>query len=397
MARVVVAAVCVAWCAHGLVSPGPSVSRRVAVARSSSSAAVERREGALGRFAGSVMGKVFKPAAANPSGVLDQFDKLKRESRSVRQTAYDEPQSARLAYLRGAASSLKVGLVRGLAFDVGVVVAVAVAIAGLDFSGFFKLRLSPLPLALTAPVIALLIAFRTNAAFARWSEARSLWGGLVARVRDLTRQGTSLPSWEKGRYRFSALAVAFAYALKAHLAEIAVGRDESEKERGELRADLGALLGRLEADEIMRAAHKPHAVTKIMTRVLGEANLEPGLQARVDEGISDLLDYVGLSERIVKTPIPLLYTRLAARALCGWLFFLPPVLLGLGLAFSQVVAATALAATLLLAADEVGVRIEEPFSVLPLAAICDGLRAEYDTLIQAQMYGGAQPTDASYV
>lgn len=323
-----------------------------------------------------------------PSKVLERFDGPKG-SRSLRETLYDEPKwqhrMSLTRYFRTTLSSLRLGVVRGLAVDLAMVLATALVVAGLDLLGFLKLRMSPLPLSLTSPVLALLLACRTNAAYARWWEARSIWGGLINRVRDLNRQGTAM-NWEKGGYKFAALAVAFSYTLKVHLRDMACGKEATAAEHEELRADLTALLGRADADAILAQDHRPHAVTKAMTSVLGGANLEPSIQARVDEGISELLDYVGLCERIVKTPIPVLYTRLTACSLCAWLLFLPSALLGIGFGFWHTVFGSAITASVLLAIDEIGVQIEEPFSTLPLAAICDGLRSEYDRAIQNTVY-----------
>lgn len=285
-------------------------------------------------------------------------------------------------------TALKSGILRSLAVDVAAVLVTAFVVAGVDLLGLLKLRMSAIPLMLTFPALALLLTFRTNAAYSRWREARSIWSGLTNKVRVLHRQGTSTPTWERGAYRFSALAVAFAYTLNVHLRDITRGKAAciAAGEHEELRADLSALLGRTDADGIMQSEHRPQAVTKAMTKVLGEANLEPSLQARVDEGISELLDDLGLCERIAKTPIPHFYTRLTAGSLCAWLLFLPSALLSFGFGFKQVLLGSTMLSATLLAIDEFGVQTEEPFSTLPTAEMCDNLRGEYERAIQSKMY-----------
>ncbi|MEQ9409309.1 MAG: bestrophin family protein [Fuerstiella sp.] len=74
------------------------------------------------------------------------------------------------------------------------------------------------PHALFALVLGWLLVFRTNSAYARWWEARKLWGGLVnisrnmaIKVADLVRAGDS----ELNKFRIEI--VAFAYGLKDHL------------------------------------------------------------------------------------------------------------------------------------------------------------------------------------
>jgi hypothetical protein len=52
---------------------------------------------------------------------------------------------------------------------------------------YFALQTTPL-LSLTSPSLGLLLVFRTNAAYARWTEARALWSTVNARSWDLMRQ-----------------------------------------------------------------------------------------------------------------------------------------------------------------------------------------------------------------
>lgn len=259
----------------------------------------------------------------------------------------------------------------GLATNFGAVVTVAVTVASLDLLGLAKLRISAVPLVATSPLLALLLVARMNAAYARWWEARTIWSQIKNRVRDLNRQGNSY--WKSGGDRFAGLAVAFAYSLKSHL------RGGAEPE--ELQSNLTAVVGRTQSEAIMREEHRPHAVTKAMTKALGLARLSPQLQARVDQGISDLLDHVGNCERILNTPIPRAYSFFTAKALSAWMLFLPSALLGVGYGFWQVVLGTTMTAALLLGIDQVGRQIENPFSVLPLDEVCRGLRGEFERIV----------------
>lgn len=315
-----------------------------------------------------------------------RFSFLKRKQSPAEVVEEAVAKSPRPRYVRSALGSMKVG---GYVTDLLAFSSAAVVVAGLDLMGFVKLKLSALPLTLTAPFLGMLLAFRTKSSLGRWMEGRSIWTGLVKDITDLNRKATAIREWESGRYKFSALGVAFAFVLKVHLREMAVGR--SDEEREELRIQLEELVGRAEAEAILRAGHRPHAVANAMTRLLEQANLEPSLQARVDKGISKLLDYVGLCERLVKTPIPVVSTKLTERAVCAWLLFLPSALLGVGLGFAHTVLGTAISAAGLLAVDNLSVQIEEPFSVLPLNQICDNLRGDYDRILMNTVYSNQQP------
>ena len=67
-------------------------------------------------------------------------------------------------------------------------------------------------------VLGLLLVFRTNTAYERWTEGRKLWGQLVNDSRNITlkiRSFIKVPDDEK--YHFGELVISFAYALKHHL------------------------------------------------------------------------------------------------------------------------------------------------------------------------------------
>lgn len=55
-----------------------------------------------------------------------------------------------------------------------------------------KFQIDIMPFSLLAPVLALLLVFRTNASYQRFDEARKVWGSNVNRSRDLARQVHSL-------------------------------------------------------------------------------------------------------------------------------------------------------------------------------------------------------------
>lgn len=50
------------------------------------------------------------------------------------------------------------------------------------------LRSSSLPYQLTAPALALLLVFRTEASYSRYEEGRKAWVGIIAGTNDLARQ-----------------------------------------------------------------------------------------------------------------------------------------------------------------------------------------------------------------
>lgn len=84
----------------------------------------------------------------------------------------------------------------------------------------------------------------------------------------------------------------------------------------------------------------------------------------LDNNLNSLMTSIGACETLLKTPIPLSYTRHTSRLLVIWVSSLPIIL------WDQCRYATvpvaAVIAFLLLGIEEIGVQIEEPFSILPL-------------------------------
>merc|ERR1719231_1071551 len=82
------------------------------------------------------------------------------------------------------------------------------------------------------------------------------------------------------------------------------------------------------ADAIMEAKNRPIFCLAAMSATLRKADIDPINSARIDSTISILVDLTGANERIFKSPIPLVYTRLTARFLSVFLVLLPLALWG---------------------------------------------------------------------
>lgn len=93
---------------------------------------------------------------------------------------------------------------------------------------------------------------------------------------------------------------------------------------------------------------------------------------RIDENVRYFEDVVGACERIFRTPIPVAYTRHTSRFLSLWAL-LVPFALWHDFKWSALLFAPMLT-FLLFAIEEIGVQLEEPYSMLPLAQICETIR-----------------------
>eukprot|EP00962_Isochrysis_galbana_P021537 scaffold6354_cov126-Isochrysis_galbana.AAC.14 len=110
-------------------------------------------------------------------------------------------------------------------------------------------------------------------------------------------------------------------------------------------------------------------------------------RSRIDSSITTLVDLTGACERIFKSPVPLVYTRHTSRFLALFLIFLPFGLwptMGDSWNHWATVPAADVVAFFLLGIEEIGIQIEEPFSILPIEAFCNGaIAATIDELVSS--------------
>ena len=232
------------------------------------------------------------------------------------------------------------------------------------------------PFGIAMPALSLLLVFRTNTGYARWNEARTLWGGVVNTCRNVARQSnTFYPNDARGdvmRGRMVANTVAYVKALRNFLR----GPADDETYRRELEdlANAG-YISYNQVDSTMAAKNRPMFCLQAMSANLREVGLRDMDRSRVDTSIAGLVDLTGACERIFKSPVALVYTRHTARFLTAFLLLLPFGLWDTAGKYWNhwlTVPETALLAFFLLGIEEIGIQIEEPFSILPLEALCDG-------------------------
>ena len=254
------------------------------------------------------------------------------------------------------------------------------------------LRLPALPFTISLPALSLLLVFRTNTGYSRWNEARTLWGGLINNCRNVVRQTNTFfpndPHHNQLKRRMAAETAAFIKALRNFLR----GPADDETFRGELYELVGAgLMTPEQAEATMAAKNRPMFCLSAMSATLRKADLPPISAARIDSTISVLVDLTGANERIFKSPIPLVYTRLTSRFLTTFLTLLPLALwaqLGESWNHWATIPAEFMISFFLFGIEEVGIQIEEPFSILPLESFCDGaIAATSEEMLRAEQSG----------
>jgi putative membrane protein len=218
------------------------------------------------------------------------------------------------------------------------------------------LTLDGLPLAPLGSALTIFLAFRTNAAYGRWWEARQLWGSLVNTSRALARQfltliDSSTPGADTLKHQLVRYQIAFAHSLRCHL------------RRQNPFPEFGNTLNRAQIEELRGYDNVPAAINLKMGELLQKAR-EQGLvdsirAVAIDENLTQLSNIQGACERIKNTPLPRQFAYLP-RILVNVFCYLVPLGLVADLGLMTPIASVLISFTFI-AADLVGSDIENPF------------------------------------
>lgn len=248
---------------------------------------------------------------------------------------------------------------------------VAAAIFQLRATGILTAVFPAAGHSLAGAFLGLLVTFRTNSAYARFWEARILWGGIMNTCRNLA---VGARTWIKPRKPLQARR--FAEAL--HRFPQAMGRQcrlETTTEPTDVCLQMQTQL------------HEAALATS-WNGPMGLYELQLAEQAR---HVDKLVDATGAINRIIKTPLPLSYSRHTSRFLTVWCTTLPFALGGCG--FLPTLGVVMMVSWLVLGIDSIGQLLEQPFSQskdngdafdygLPVEVLASGVAAEVKRIEQ---------------
>lgn len=215
------------------------------------------------------------------------------------------------------------------------------------------------PFALLGIALSVFLAFRNNACYDHWWEARKHWGELIIVSRNLSRQTLLLNDISEDgvlvRRRLLGLAIAFAQSLVLHL------RPGANAEK---------VLRRLPAEVLARykaTRNPPEILLFAMQEELLKLHSKDKLRdipfQMLDRTIGEMAAVQGACERLRSTPVPFGYTLLLHRTAYVFCFLLPfgfANTLGWATPF-----AAALVAYTFFGLDALSSELEEPFGELP--------------------------------
>lgn len=220
-------------------------------------------------------------------------------------------------------------------------------------------------------VLGWMLVFRTNTAYHRWWEARTLWGALVNACRNLAAKSHDLTTLsEPIQLEVRRLLKAFPFALRDHLRSEGCLQKipDLEGAKGEVKHVPGFLVGRLY--QAFREGRKSGQIDGDELRI-------------IDEDLRRLLDITGGCERIYKTRIVRSYRVFARQCVFLYLVTLP---WGISDGFRfWTFPLTVITAYFMLGLETVAEHVEEPFGYdeddLDLDGLCETISVTVDEIM----------------
>lgn len=211
-------------------------------------------------------------------------------------------------------------------------------------------------------VLSLLLAFRSNQAYDRWWEARTIWGAVVNDSRSLTRQVLSLMD---ATYQSEDL-ILFQERFVKRQAAWCHSLGQSLRKTDPLKG-VDRLLSRRELSYLMRYDNVPAALLLLHGKDLKYA-MEQGWinqyqQIAIDTTLSRLCDSMGKCERIKNTVFPATYSLYTHFTVIFFILLLPFALIDV-LGFMEIPLVVAIAASFLLI-EKMAINLQDPFENKP--------------------------------
>ncbi|BEP96981.1 bestrophin family ion channel (plasmid) [Acidovorax sp. A79] len=244
----------------------------------------------------------------------------------------------------------------------------------------WKIQLTFVPFSLIGLTLAIFLGFRNSTSYARYWEARMLWGVLLNDTRSLVRQALTHIDDPSHTRDFAMYLIAFVHALRHQLR----GSDPSP--------DLRRLLSDSDCVRLQNLRYKPAALLLHASHWVREKRqegvLSPVLVPVIESSMTHLCDALGGCERIANTPIPFTYSVLIHRTVFTYCLLLPFGLVDSIGAMTPVVAG--FIAYTFFALEAVAAEIEEPFGMAPNDLALDAMSSMIEESLR-EMLGEQLP------
>lgn len=240
-----------------------------------------------------------------------------------------------------------------------------------------RVPLDTAPFSLIGVSLAIFLAFRNNASYQRYLEARQHWGRiLVASRAAMSAILAYMPGISSEHQLYANRLIAFSHLLRHQL------------RNSDPREEIEPLLGEEEAELLVERAYRPISLLLVLRRSLGSGMMQQtSLMLILDRQLDALSEAVGGCERIANTPVPYPYAVLLHRTIYIYCFLLPFGLVHAIGAATPVIAV--FVAYTLFALEAIAQDIGEPFGNAPnnlaLEAICRTIERSVLELVEAPL------------
>ena len=240
----------------------------------------------------------------------------------------------------------------------------------------WKIPLNFVPFSLIGLTLAIFLGFRNSTSYARYWEARTLWGTLLNETRVLVRQALTLTgSPASDAPALTARLIAFVHALRHQL------------RMTDPTADLERLLSAQECSRLQPVRYKPAMLLLMAGEWLRDrreaGQLAPALAQAMEVPLGRLTEALGGCERIASTPIPFTYSVIIHRTIYLYCVLLP---FGLVDAIGPMTPVfVAFIAYTFFALEALGAEIEEPFGIEPNDLALDAMSAMIEATLREMM------------
>lgn len=263
-----------------------------------------------------------------------------------------------------------------------------------------KLTLPALPFTLSSPALGLLLVFKTNASYGRWSEARNTWSKVIAQSRNAIRMVSTFVDEnneicsEDDYLKVTQLSNAI-WLLSRTLMNSLSGPEDEQNYRNEVMevySSSGFEKDVYVAEKIIESSDRTMMALAHASKTLNAVPVDEKRRVETDKSLVIIGDCIGVCEKIYSSPVPLVYTRHTGRFLSLWMILLPTALYDafydknvLDTTFGTLqclplIPATALVGLFLFGIEELAIQLEEPFSILPMQKFCDDIKRSSNTI-----------------
>ncbi|MBV8272190.1 MAG: hypothetical protein JO067_07955 [Cupriavidus sp.] len=219
----------------------------------------------------------------------------------------------------------------------------------------WKVSLNFVPFSLIGLTLAIFLGFRNSTSYARYWEARTLWGSVLIESRSLVRQALTLTADTDAARQLARRLCVFVHTLRHQLR----GTDPA--------SDIAVFVDAATSERLRAARFKPAIALLITSEWVGEqlrlGKLTPALALPMESALGHLGSALGGCERIASTPIPFTYSVIIHRCIYLYCVLLPFGLLDtIGLMTPVIVCFIAYT---FFALEALSAEIEEPFGEEP--------------------------------